>query len=196
MTSREKILAAVNQNQPELLPLPDLNLFNHAIGENLVEQFTKVLEGIGGQVITVNSEQEIFDILQTKFDFSASKVVSPLSVFAHISSNFTPSNPHELADVDVVVLPSHFAVAENGACWVTEEIVGERALPFITQHLSLVVKSKDILATMHQAYQKISNNEYGFGVFIAGPSKTADIEQSLVLGAHGSRSLIVFLMGS
>jgi L-lactate dehydrogenase complex protein LldG len=49
---------------------------------------------------------------------------------------------------------------------------------------------------MHQAYEKISNNEYGFGVFIAGPSKTADIEQSLVLGAHGSRSLIVFLMGA
>jgi L-lactate dehydrogenase complex protein LldG len=36
--------------------------------------------------------------------------------------------------------------------------------------------------------------EYGFGVFLAGPSKTADIEQSLVLGAHGARGLVVFLV--
>jgi L-lactate dehydrogenase complex protein LldG len=47
---------------------------------------------------------------------------------------------------------------------------------------------------MHQAYERIGNQEYGFGTFIAGPSKTADIEQSLVLGAHGARGLTVFLM--
>jgi L-lactate dehydrogenase complex protein LldG len=39
-----------------------------------------------------------------------------------------------------------------------------------------------------------SAGSYGFATFIAGPSKTADIEQSLVLGAHGPRSLIVFLI--
>jgi L-lactate dehydrogenase complex protein LldG len=47
---------------------------------------------------------------------------------------------------------------------------------------------------MHQAYEQISSADYGFGVFLAGPSKTADIEQSLVLGAHGARGLVVFLV--
>ena len=49
---------------------------------------------------------------------------------------------------------------------------------------------------MHHAYDRIAQAEYPFGLFLAGPSKTADIEQSLVLGAHGSRSMTVFLLMS
>lgn len=47
---------------------------------------------------------------------------------------------------------------------------------------------------MHQAYDCIGNQEYGFGTFISGPSKTADIEESLVIGTHGARGLMVFIM--
>ena len=70
----------------------------------------------------------------------------------------------------------------------------ERALPFIAQNLALVIHKKDVVATMHAAYERIGDADYGFGTFIAGPSKTADIEQSLVLGAHGPRSMTVFLV--
>ncbi len=115
-----------------------------------------------------------------------------MSVVAGIESlttQPTASDPHLLADVELAVINTHFAVAENGACWVTAELLGDRALPFITQQLALIVKRSSIVATMHAAYQKIADGAHPFGTFIAGPSKTADIEQSLVLGAHGPKSL-------
>ena len=53
---------------------------------------------------------------------------------------------------------------------------------------------KDIVATMHHAYKKIDIEREGFGIFIAGPSKTADIEQSLVIGAHGARTATIYVV--
>ncbi len=85
------------------------------------------------------------------------------------------------------------AVAENGSIWVSDNEIPVRVLPFIVEHLVLVLSAKDIVPYMHQAYDKLSNLDSDFGVFIAGPSKTADIEQSLVIGAHGALSLTIFL---
>jgi len=67
-------------------------------------------------------------------------------------------------------------------------------LPFIAQHLAFVIRPEAIVPTMQEAYDRIGTVDYGFGTFKAGPSKTADIEQSLVLGAHGPKSLLVFVM--
>lgn len=103
------------------------------------------------------------------------------------------ADPLQLAGVDLAILPAAVAVAENGAMWVSEAEAVHRVLPFITQHLILVVPRARLVGTMHEAYRAIAVDATGFGVFIAGPSKTADIEQSLVIGAHGSRSLIVCL---
>ena len=85
-------------------------------------------------------------------------------------------------------------MAENSAVWIQEAQIGLRVLPFICQHLALVISQKDIVPSMHEAYARIGEASYGYGVFIAGPSKTADLEQSLVLGAHGPHSLTIFII--
>ena len=102
-------------------------------------------------------------------------------------------DPHALEDLDFAILPGQFAVAENGAVWFSAAGLKHRVVPFITQHLALVVPADQLLDNMHQAYDRMAFAEPGFGTFISGPSKTADIEQSLVIGAHGPRSLTVFL---
>ena len=91
----------------------------------------------------------------------------------------------QLAAVDTAIIRGGVAVAENGSIWVTEENMVNRLLPFIAQQLILLIHEKDLVPTMHHAYEKINVSDTGFGAFIAGPSKTADIEQSLVIGAHG-----------
>jgi L-lactate dehydrogenase complex protein LldG len=93
--------------------------------------------------------------------------------------------------VDLAILRARLGVAENGAMWLSEREMVHRVLPFITQHLILLVDPGTIVATMHDAYRQVDIAETGFGLFVAGPSKTADIEQSLVIGAHGPRSLTV-----
>lgn len=196
MSSRDKILATVKKNQPELRQLPVLpagaGAGKGAAGEGVVGVFISTVEAIGGAVYTVSRLDRIGTILREKFP-DARRIVN---VIAEKPAGF--EDPHTLENVDLAILPAHFGVAENGACWVTEAQMVERALPFITQHLALVLRCESILPDMHAAYERIARLEerepYGFATFIAGPSKTADIEQSLVLGAHGPASLTVFLL--
>jgi L-lactate dehydrogenase complex protein LldG len=80
--------------------------------------------------------------------------------------------------------------------WVTDEGVPHRAIYFIAQHVALVVPASRVVHNMHEAYERLRFERAGYGCFISGPSKTADIEQSLVIGAHGARSLTVILVDS
>ena len=105
-------------------------------------------------------------------------------------------DPHELEDLDFVVYKADFAVAENGAVFVSDHELKHRVVFFITQYLVLVVDQQAIVHNMHEAYARSDIPKPGFGLFLSGPSKTADIEQSLVIGAHGCREMQVFLESS
>lgn len=195
MTSREQILAAVAQNQPEKLPLPDISFFTgEAVGA--ADKFITTLTTIGGRALRVNSYDEIAAVVKQEYT-DDHRIIALVPELAGVSREVYEINPdaHHLENVDLAVLNAHFGVAENGAIWITEELMGHRALPFITQHLAIVIKESSIVPTMHEAYKVIGDSTaHGFGTFIAGPSKTADIEQSLVIGAHGSRSMTVFVL--
>lgn len=193
MSSREKILSAVKQNQPAFVSLPVVQNFEQSY-DDLQEKFTAVLQSIGGKVNEVTNIEEVIVILQTQFGnegrfISLLKNFEPFATFYNIHEH-----PHLLENVEVAIISAQFGVAENGSVWVTEELLPARVLPFICQHLVVLVNRKEIVSTMHDAYDIIDKAAYGFGTFIAGPSKTADIEQSLVLGAHGPKTMTVFLL--
>jgi L-lactate dehydrogenase complex protein LldG len=192
MTSRDKILTAVMLNQPGSVPLPELD-FPEEDSNNLTEKFTTTLTGIGGTIHTINSHEEIKAHISKTVNPNT-RIITNITALDSIAEVLT-GHPGSLQDVELAIIKAHFGVAENGAVWITEDAVnGHRVLPFICQHLAVVLRAEDIVADMHKAYDKIGDEAYGFGTFIAGPSKTADIEQSLVLGAHGARSMTVFLM--
>jgi L-lactate dehydrogenase complex protein LldG len=207
MSSRDNILNAVKNNQPPLRELPSLPGGGGGGGTThaLTERFISVLEAIGGVAYIVSGYDRVATILREEHP-EAHRIVSSCPELAEWATAPSPGDdPHTFEDVDLAVLKAHFGVAENGACWITEDRMIHRALPFITQHLALIIDRNDIVADMHAAYDRIAALEaaggnsaagttYGFATFIAGPSKTADIEQSLVLGAHGPRSMIVFLL--
>jgi L-lactate dehydrogenase complex protein LldG len=193
MSVKENILNAIRGNQPSLVPLPKINLNKVIHFEDTYLQFKTVLQNIGGVAKMANSLREIkkqieidkinnffiIDLLSTISDEDRQKVTMPAS---------------ELEKLEKVYIKASIAVAENGAVWITESQMQNRLLPFISQQLILVIDKDDIVDTMHDAYNKIDTTNGEFGVFIAGPSKTADIEQSLVIGAHGARTTTVYVI--
>lgn len=192
--SRDKILAALKQNQPEISALPSKLSFDRDENLNLVEKFKTIAEGIGSKVYIVEDFGEIRELIGK--DFAGAKRI--LSTVPELVSEAIPAfefheDPHTYEDVDVAIFKPRLAVAENSAVWITEDLMGVRALPFITQHIIMIIDRTVLVPDMHAAYQQIGNADYGFSTFIAGPSKTADIEQSLVLGAHGPRSMTIFI---
>ena len=194
MGSREKILAAVKASQPDKVNLPDLSQFN-STGNGSISKFAAILEAIGGKVSYVSGFAEVSRIILNQYGNDV-KMVSPVKELNSLANvHITELDLiHNLHDVEVAILKAHFAVAENGAVWVTDDQMMHRVLPFITQHLAVIINAANVVQTMHQAYELISKTTYDFGTFIAGPSKTADIEQSLVIGAHGPRSMTVFII--
>lgn len=192
MSSREKILAAVTMNQPALQPLPDVNAVNALRFEDRFARFAEVLKNIGGTVLEVSGMDEIADYI--KHSFPGEECITTVAGLTGVSLVDADTAPHHLQNAALAVITAQFAVAENGAVWVTEQDYLVRALPFICSHLAVITDKKHIVNNMHEAYDFIGNAGYGFGVFIAGPSKTADIEQSLVLGAHGPKTMTVFVI--
>jgi L-lactate dehydrogenase complex protein LldG len=196
MTSRDEILSAIRRHLPESTPLPDLTGPWIAYPDP-IEQFASVLEMIGGKCIRVPD----LTAINTELDAipayaSAAKIVSTIADVGRPNVDLAAINdPHHLEDVDFAILPGQFGVAENAAIWISDEEVRQRVIYFLCQHLSLVIRAEDVLNNMHQAYERLSFTGPRFGAFIAGPSKTADIEQSLVIGAHGPRSMTVFVVG-
>lgn len=190
--SRESILQKVEAAQPGGHPLPEMPGFSQWFDDPL-KKFTEVTTAIGSAVHLAESYAQVSAMIRAEFA-DARKMVSKVTALADLTGPWISVSPHEYEDVDLFIIEPQLAVAESGAVWVTDLELEERVLPFIAQHLVAIVRRNTIVATMHDAYARIGNEEYGFAAFIAGPSKTADIEQSLVLGAHGPKSMTIFLM--
>ncbi len=194
MSSKDDILEKIKQNQPSSISeLPDLSVLGLDISENL-QKYKTVLNAIGGAFVEVKDYDAVITYIKNNYPTEKRKVTTLPELAEIAETNWTNDDPHSLENVELSIVKAHFGVAENAALWVTDDILGQRISVFIAQYLAIVVNKKDLVPTMHQAYERIGSQEYSFGTFIAGPSKTADIEQSLVLGAHGARGLIVFLM--
>jgi L-lactate dehydrogenase complex protein LldG len=193
MSSREKILSQIKTNQPDYQEL-NVKFKFESVYENLYEKFAEILSFVGGKAMEVNSYDEIkADVRENYHDVTnIATTIDELSELADFSLNVT--DPHDLEMLNLAIIEGDFAVAENAAIWVSEKQLPHRALPMITQYLAIVIHKSDIVTNMHRAYERVKVDETGFGTFISGPSKTADIEQSLVIGAHGARGLMVYVM--
>jgi L-lactate dehydrogenase complex protein LldG len=186
MNSKQYILNSIkNTNIIEETPCPQIPNFG-IVYEDKFEQFTQIIKTVGGDALVCKRE----DLDKTIASLYEDEKVISSNVDGCTLGNFDTDvdDPHKLKDIDLAIVKGEFAVAENGAVWIKNEDNKHRVLYFIAQNIVIVVQKDKIVNNMHEAYENIDFSEAGYGTFVSGPSKTADIEQSLVIGAHGPKS--------
>jgi L-lactate dehydrogenase complex protein LldG len=198
MAAREEILEALRRNAQPGAPRPVIDGVA-AVFPDLAARFAEAVAAVGGTLVRVPDLAAAHAALAALPVHREAKRIASL-VPGVGTPTFDPAavtDPHDLEGTDLAVLPGALAVAENGATWIEGPRLPHHALVVIPEHLAVVVEVAAIVPDLHAAYARLDlAGRPRWGLFLAGPSKTADIEQSLVIGAHGARSLTVLLVGS
>lgn len=194
--SKAEILRRLRTYSVPDAPLPDPIDGPWITYPDRIAQLASAVQGVGGECKCVADIAAVHEDLLSYPEYQAAELC--WSNLPGIPGNVDLSavdRPHDLERVDFTIYRGTLAVAENGAVFVSDVDVPHRVIFFIAQHLILLVDRCDVVDTMHDAYRKIELGGRGFDCFISGPSKTADIEQSLVIGAHGCRSMQLYILG-
>jgi len=196
VSSRDTILNALRRNAPPLSPAPRMP--EGITYPDPEKQFAAAFTSVGGEFVRVPDYATLnVELDKLPYYTNAHRIVSLVEgVGTPNVALDSIQDPHALEGVDLAIIPGEFGVAENGAVWIPGSALGsQRAVYVISEHLVLVVAADRLVSNMHQAYERVKIERPGFGLFISGPSKTADIEQALVIGAHGPRSCTLYMVG-
>jgi len=172
----------------------------HPLNESLSLEFKTNLELIGGQVILCQSKSEIADQVkqickekdQNKIFCTDPKIQEILSGSIGIDSD-----ENSFSGLNIGVTGCELLVAHLGSVLVSSaQISGRRLNVFPETHIVLADQSQ-LTDYLDRALEKLQNkykNELPSLISnITGPSRTADIEKTLVMGMHGPKSLIVII---
>ena len=178
MSSKEDILKRIHANTRQQYDMPDLSL-NAIVYEDKLKTFIEVLKAAGGEAYVMQPDDDLNAVIR-RFYPEAQRIGSNLNEIT--CATFNPDeleDPRELNGTDAVWLPCQYRY---------------KAVYFISNALVILLDRQELVNNMNEAYRRITNVDYSFGVFMSGPSKTADIEQALVFGAHGPIRVTVILI--
>jgi L-lactate dehydrogenase complex protein LldG len=203
--ARRAILDAVRSARPPEVAAPDVRStvrgFPTPVGTP-ADRFRGALRAAGGIVTDTTSDE-----LPRAMAQAAGTAARVWSTVEGIESTVVPGvapgvtyrvtaagRARELEDLDLFICRAVLGVAENGAVWLPMTRRAERAALFLASQVIVVLDLETVVSDFHAAYAILDLGAHPFGVFVAGPSKTADIEQSLVVGAHGPKEFHVILV--
>ena len=193
MSSKEDILKKYRANVRVKFDMPDLSDIKATTYPDLLLQFMNMTKSVGGNAIEVEKGRDINELIKELYP-DAKEIASNLPEITIATRNPDEvGRAHDLNGTDVGIIRGMFGVAENACVWIPQQMK-EKAVCFISENLVILLDKKQIVNNMHEAYRRIEFNDYGYGTFISGPSKTADIAQVLVMGAQAARSATVLLI--
>jgi len=193
MSNKEDILKRYRANVREKYDMPDLSDIKAITYPDPLLQFMNMTKSVGGNAIEVEKGRDINALIRELYP-DAKEIASNLPEITIATRNPDEvGRARDLNGTDIGVVRGVFGVAENACVWIPQTMK-EKAVMFISENLVILLSKSQIVNNMHEAYRRIQFNDYGYGTFISGPSKTADIAQVLVMGAQAARSATVLLL--
>jgi len=191
MSSRDHILASIRANRPQVdRPLPAVPLFDDNSPASLLASFKQSLERMGGVFLDPPATGDPLAPVRAKI--ANAKIVC--STVPEIAGNRDIAGigaPRDLADVDIAIIRTSFAVAETGSVLLSDKDLLVNAVAYLAQHLIVLLDPADVVINLHYGYRRPEFRFGHYACFHTGPSATADIEGVLIHGAQGVRSLSV-----
>jgi L-lactate dehydrogenase complex protein LldG len=192
MSSKNDIIENICRHAFPEYDMPEIRIealrFDDPVGE-----FLEMSRFVGGDAILLKEGDDVNTLIGSLYPDAVTVASNLPEITIRSFDPDTADDPHSLDGVELAIVKGELGVAENGCVWIPQN-VRQKALYFIAENLVIVLDKNAIVDNMHEAYERITDTGYGFGVFISGPSKTADIEQALVIGAHGAKSVRVIVV--
>ncbi|TCO10572.1 LutC/YkgG family protein [Natronoflexus pectinivorans] len=164
--------------------------------DNLIEAFQKELTEVSGEFKQFSSiEDAVKEIVSIAKELSYDSIWCSIENISQkisqhgIELNNSPETPLAVAGCEHLISTTGSVFASSYTGPGRQVYVSAETLIIIAYETQLVPQIKDALQNLQK-----NNHKPSWTGLITGPSRTADIEKTLVLGAHGPRHLIVFLI--
>jgi len=191
MNSKEIILNNIKRNTATRYDMPEFRL-NGIQYTDKTAQFSAVLKSVGGSAYLLKEGENVDEVIKTLYPKAKVIASNCTDVSCATLNPDETDDAHKLVGIDLAVVNGELGVAENACVWIPQNVV-HKALYFIAEEMVILLDKEKLVNNMHEAYEQIRFSDRGFGLFISGPSKTADIEQALVIGAQSVKGLTVIL---
>lgn len=189
---KEELLNKLRRNVVRQFDMPSKPV-DGIVYSDVTNQFVEMSKTVGAKILEVKSSDDLNSVIREAYPNAKIFASSINGIEADLNPD-TIASAADLNGTDVGIIQGELGVAENGCVWIPQTMK-ERAVCFISEELVILLDKNNIVSNMHEAYKRIQMPHYGYGVFISGPSKTADIEQALVMGAQAARGVTVILVG-
>ena len=208
-TSRDAVLARIRQSlaagPAPLPPRPDFGTPVHPplVGDDVVVAFAESFQRVGGEFYYCESLPHLAWQLagfQQRQQLGAPYVWEPQlqELLRAAGVAFRADATDFIAQADLSLTSCEALVARTGSVLVSAATASGRRLSIYPDQHLVLARPSQVVAEIGEAL-RVVQARYGHRLpsmvsLTSGPSRTADIEKTLVLGAHGPRRLALFLL--